>query len=181
MLHALGVERLWLFWREAPDGDLRALAAARRDDPVGLTDLPGDPARWVPLLSAGASRVPALLGPTSEDVAALGGGGSLPTHLPRLPLEFRSELVGLILADVSGQRGAAETSFLDFAATLGNSAAMAIVNARLYALVREHRAELQRLSNKRLDVVEEGVRRISRELHDGTCQALMAIDRKSVV
>src|SRR5437899_456612 len=62
------------------------------------------------------------------------------------------------------------------AATLGNSAAMAIVNARLYALVREHRAELQRLSNKRLDVVEEGMRRISRELHDGTCQALMAIN-----
>src|SRR5207244_862785 len=60
-------------------------------------------------------------------------------------------------------------------ATLGNRAAVAIADARLYALVREHRAELQRLSNKRLDVVEEGMRRISRELHDGTCQALMAI------
>src|SRR5438046_373189 len=125
---------------------------------------------------AGASRVPALLEPTGEDVAALGGSGSLPAHLLRLPLEFRSELVGLILADVGGHRGAAEASFLDFAATLGNSAAMAIVNARLYALVREHRAELQRLSNKRLDMVEEGTRRISRELHDGTCQALMAIN-----
>src|SRR5438094_586120 len=104
------------------------------------------------------------------------GGGAVPAHLLRLPLEFRSELVGLILADVGGHRGAAEASFLDFAATLGNSAAMAIVNARLYALVREHRAELQRLSNKRLDMVEEGMRRISRELHDGTCQALMAIN-----
>src|SRR5437870_863425 len=176
MLHALGVERLWLFWREAPDGALRALAAERRDDQVALTDPPGDPTRWEPLLGAGTSRVPALLEPTGEDVAALGGSGSLPAHLLRLPLEFRSELVGLILADVGGQRGAAETSFLDFAATLGNSAAMAIVNARLYALVREHRAELQRLSNKRLDVVEEGMRRISRELHDGTCQALMAIN-----
>src|SRR5207247_8686095 len=39
MLHALGVERLWLFWRESPDGDLRALAAERRDDQVALTDL----------------------------------------------------------------------------------------------------------------------------------------------
>ena len=175
VLHALGVERLWLFWREAPDGALRALAAERRDDQVALTDLPGDPTRWEPLLGAGASRVPALLEPTSAEIAAL-GGGSLPAYLLRLPLEFRSELVGLILADVSGHRGAAEASFLDFAATLGNSAAMAIVNARLYALVREHRAELQRLSNKRLDVVEEGMRRISRELHDGTCQALMAIN-----
>src|SRR2546426_230428 len=140
MLHALGVERLWLFWREAPDGALRALAAERRDDPVALTDLPGDPARWEPLLSAGASRVPALLEPTSEDVAALGGSGSLPPHPLPPPLEFRSELVGLVLADGCGQRGAAETSFLDFAATLGNSAAMAIVNARLYALGRGHRA-----------------------------------------
>ena len=120
--------------------------------------------------------MPALLEPAGEDVAALGGSGSLPARLLRLPLEFRSELVGLILADVSGHRGAAETGFLDLAATLGNSAAMAIANARLYALVREHRAELQRLSNKRLDVVEEGMRRMSRELHDGTCQALMAIN-----
>jgi signal transduction histidine kinase len=68
-----------------------------------------------------------------------------------------------------------EASFVDTAATLGNSAAMAIGNARLYALVLQHRAELQQLSNKRLDVVEESMRRISRELHDGTCQALMAI------
>src|SRR5205814_1737144 len=83
------------------------LALGRRADPVTLTDLPGDPARWEPLLSAGTSRVPALLEPTGEDVAALGGSGSLPAHLLRLPLEFRSELVGLVLADVGGQRGAA--------------------------------------------------------------------------
>jgi signal transduction histidine kinase len=175
MLHALGVERLWLFWREAPEGALRALAAEWRQDQVALTDLRGDPERWEPLLDAGASRVPALLEPRGEERAALGDSGPLPAHLLRLPLEFRSELVGLVLADAGGRRGAAEASFLDFAATLGNSAAMAIANARLYALVREHRAELQRLSNKRLDVVEEGMRRMSRELHDGTCQALMAI------
>src|SRR5438094_436050 len=147
MLHALGVERLWLFWRESPDGDLRALAAERRDDQVALTDLHGDPACWEPLLRAGASRVPALLEPTGEEIAALGGSGVLPPCVLRLPLEFRAALVGLILADVGEHRGAVETSFLDFAATLGNSAAMAIANARLYALVREHRAELQRLSN----------------------------------
>ena len=175
VLHALGVERLWLLWREAPDGGLRALAAGRRDDQVALTDLHGDPACWEPLLGAGAPPVPALREPTREETAALDWSGPVPARVLHLPLEFRSELVGLILADVGDHRRALETSFLDFAATLGNSAAMALANARLYALVREHRAELQRLSNKRLDVVEEGMRRISHELHDGTCQALMAI------
>src|SRR5256712_11293232 len=99
VLHALGLERLWLLWREAPDGDLRALAAERRDDQVTLTALSGDPARWEPLLGAGASAAPALLEPTSEEIAAL-GSGALPARVLRLPLEFRSERVGLILADV---------------------------------------------------------------------------------
>jgi signal transduction histidine kinase len=92
-----------------------------------------------------------------------------------LPLQYQSELVGMILADVGATASELEPSFIDIAATLGNSAAMAIGNARLYALVLHHRAELQQLANKRLDVVEESMRRISRELHDGTCQALMAI------
>jgi two-component system NarL family sensor kinase len=52
---------------------------------------------------------------------------------------------------------------------------MAIANARLHALVLRHRGELQQMSNKRLDMAEEGMRRLSRELHDGTCQALMVI------
>src|SRR6185436_8264084 len=48
--------------------------------------------------------------------------------------------------------------------TLANGTAMAIANARLHAIVLAHRAELQRLSNKRIDVVEEAMRRVSREL-----------------
>jgi two-component system NarL family sensor kinase len=87
----------------------------------------------------------------------------------------QSELVGMIVAAGDVERFASEPSLLDFAATLGNGAAMAIANARLHAIVLAHRAELQRLSNKRIDVVEEGMRRISHELHDGICQALMAI------
>ena len=81
----------------------------------------------------------------------------------------------MILAAGDVERFASEARLLEFAATLGNSAAMAIANARLHAIVLAHRAELQRLSNKRIDVVEEGMQRISRELHDGICQALMAI------
>src|SRR5207247_10827127 len=99
VLHALGVERLWLLWREAPDGGLRALAAGRRDDQVALTELGADPARWEPLLGAGAPPVPALREPTREEIAALDGSGPLPARVLHLPLEFRSELVGRTLAD----------------------------------------------------------------------------------
>jgi two-component system sensor histidine kinase UhpB len=106
-------------------------------------------------------------------LAPLCGEGPPPARLLRIPLRFRSELVGTILADCGGRT--LEANFLDLAATLGNSAAMAIANARLHALVLQHRAALQRLANKRLDLVEEGMRRISHELHDGTCQALMAV------
>src|SRR6185503_21375695 len=31
VLDGLALERLWLFWREAPDGDVRGLAASRTD------------------------------------------------------------------------------------------------------------------------------------------------------
>src|SRR5262249_1473215 len=54
VLAALDVERLWLFWREAPEGALRALAAERRAEGVALAELRGEPARWEALLRDGA-------------------------------------------------------------------------------------------------------------------------------
>ena len=119
--------------------------------------------------------MPSLVEPSVEERAALSGPCALPSLVLRLPLRFQSELVGIILADVGNEGRVLTAHFLDLAATLGNSAAMAIATARLYTLVVQQQAELQRLSNRRLDVVEEGMRRMSRELHDGTCQALMAI------
>src|SRR6185369_12872068 len=111
----------------------------------------------------------------ATELSALGATPHAPRLLLRLPLLFQSELVGVVLADCSDRPMPLEASFLDFAATLGNGAAMALANARLHALVLHHRAELQQMPNKRLDVVEESIRMLSRELHDGTCQALMAI------
>jgi signal transduction histidine kinase len=110
-----------------------------------------------------------------EQRALLGDDVPHDARLLRVPLRFRGEPVGTIIADCGRGEAELEASFLDLAATLGNSAAMAIANARLHALVLQHRAALQRLANKRLDLVEEGMRRISHELHDGTCQALMAV------
>jgi signal transduction histidine kinase len=176
VLHALRLQRLWLVWRPTPDGDLQVLLADGGHDRVTLTPLMSDPSRWETVVNVSSDARPALLEPDAEEVRRLmEASGAAPTRVLRLPLQYQSELVGMILADAGAGARQMESSFVDIAATLGNSAAMAIGNARLYALVLQHRAELQQLSNKRLDVVEESLRRISRELHDGTCQALMAI------
>ena len=166
--HAL--EPLWLFWRETPDGDVRGLAAERAGEAVVVRELADDPSRWATLVPAAAGA--ALRAPTPDEAATLETDRP-PALVLHLPLAHREELVGAILADPGLARRPA--SFLDVAATLGNTAAMAIANARLHALLLHHRGELQRLSNKGLVVVEDILRRISRELHDNTCQALMAI------
>src|SRR5579862_9084762 len=176
VLQALALDRLWLFWREAPGGAVRGLEATRSGADVRLNELAGDPERWQALLAATPPSGAEVVVPGTAERAVL--DADAPARLLRMPLEFRSELVGVILADAErrtalGRR--APANLVDVAATLGNSAAMAIGNARLYALLAQHRGELQRLSNKGLVVVEEIMRRISRELHDGTCQALMAI------
>ena len=173
VLEALKLDRLWLLWREAPDRDLRGLEARRHGERIAVADFEGDTSRWEALFQSAAHATPAVLDATVEPHAAL--GSDAPERLLRVPLMVQSELVGMILAAGDVERFASEASLLDFAATLGNSAAMAIANARLHAIVLAHRGELQRLSNKRIDVVEEGMRTISRELHDGICQALMAI------
>jgi len=172
VLEALRIERLWLFWREEPEAELSGLEAVRRHDEVALSAISGDPGPWEALLYSVAEAGPAVMETDTSALAPLCGEGPPPTRLLRIPLRFRNELVGTILADC-GERTLEAN--LDLAATLGNSAAMAIANARLHALVLQHRAALQRLANKRLDLVEEGMRRISHELHDGTCQALMAV------
>ncbi len=174
VLDALKLDRLWLLWREAPDRDLRGLAAVRVGERIAVADFAGEAPRWEALLDTAANATPAVLDVTAEQQAAL-GGADVPQKLLRVPLTVQSELVGVILAAGDVGPFASEANLLDFAATLGNSAAMAIANARLHTIVLAHRAELQRLSNKRIHVVEEAMRRISRELHDGVCQALMAI------
>jgi signal transduction histidine kinase len=174
VLDALELDRLWLLWREAPDRDLRALEAVRQDERVAVADLAGDASRWEELLETAGTATPAVLRVTADHRAAL-GVDQIPDTVLRIPLAVQAETVGMILAAGDAARFASEPSLRDFAATLGNSAAMAIANARLHATVLAHRAELVRLSNKSIDVVEEGLQRVSRELHDGTCQALMAI------
>ncbi len=174
VLDALKLDRLWLLWRDAPDHDLRGLTAVRRGERIAVEEFAGDVSRWEALFEGAVDATPAILDVTPEQHAALGGDDA-PAKVLQVPLTVRSELVGMILAAGDVARFASEPSLREFAATLGNGAAMAIANARLHAIVLAHRADLQRLANKRVDVVEEAMRRISHELHDGICQALMAI------
>lgn len=175
VLEALRIDRLWLFWREAPDAALSGLEALSRRHDMELRAIEGEPEAWEPLLGSASDAGPARMVASREQRALLGDDVPHEARLLRVPLRFRGEPVGTIIADCGRGEAELEASFLDLAATLGNSAAMAIANARLHALVLQHRAALQRLANKRLDLVEEGMRRISHELHDGTCQALMAV------
>ena len=171
VLGALRVERLWLIWRESSDGDLNGLLARRSGDEVSVAALDGDRTGWEVLLAGGSGARPS----TVEERAVLGADPSGSGRLLHLPLEFHGELVGVILSELAEDERDPSDSFLDFAATLGNTAAIAIGHARLHALLLDHSVALQRLSSQGLAMVEDILRRISRELHDNTCQALMAI------
>jgi signal transduction histidine kinase len=173
VLDVLAVDQLWLLWREAPDREIRGLKARRFGERVAVADFEGGAAQLKAVFDEAANTTPVVLAATADHKAAF--GDDVADQLLRVPLTVQSELVGMIVAAGGVERFASEPSLLDFAATLANGTAMAIANARLHAIVLAHRAELQRLSNKRIDVVEEAMRRVSRELHDGSCQALMAI------
>ena len=58
---------------------------------------------------------------------------------------------------------------------LASQAAAALANAGLFETARRHEAELRKLSQVRVQLQEESLRSLSRELHDGVGQVLTAI------
>jgi two-component system NarL family sensor kinase len=89
-----------------------------------------------------------------------------------LPLVFKSEYLGLVLASFDGQVCLPN---LELAGALASQAAAALANAALFETARRHESELRKLSQVRVQLQEDSLRSLSRELHDGVGQVLTAI------
>lgn len=89
-----------------------------------------------------------------------------------LPLIFKDQLLGVVLGDMA--RDGARPD-LELAAALASQAATALANAALFETARRHEEELRKLSGMRMQLQEETLRSLSRELHDGVGQVLTAI------
>lgn len=89
-----------------------------------------------------------------------------------LPLVFKDQYLGLVLASLDRE---ARTPDLDLAGALASQAGAALANAGLFETARRHEAELRKLSQVRVQLQEESLRSLSRELHDGVGQVLTAI------
>lgn len=88
-----------------------------------------------------------------------------------LPLPFQGLPLGLILGSVpSGHE-----LDLAFAGAIASQTAIALANVGLFETVRRHELELRELSERQVQLREETLRDVSRELHDGLGQALAAI------
>ncbi len=114
-------------------------------------------------------------------VARASIGAKLPDSMQRiltgpdvlcLPLVFKSQYLGLVLASLDGE---ARQPDLELAGALASHAAAALANAGLFETARRHEAELRKLSQMRVQLQEESLRSLSRELHDGVGQVLTAI------
>jgi signal transduction histidine kinase len=147
------------------DGSLEAYATHRgRLDLGELRDLEPITGGQQPVMRRLAALAPVLPPPV---LAALAGPNVL-----CLPLVFKDVQQGVILGSVGATRTAPD---LDFAAAVAGQAAVALTNAGLFETARRHELELRELSERQVQLREETLRAVSRELHDGVGQALAAI------
>ncbi|MCW5893539.1 MAG: HAMP domain-containing protein [bacterium] len=119
------------------------------------------PGRKPAVLPAPPAATPAAV------TAELGGGSTVV-----LPLLYKDQLLGVVLAAVERPLAARD---LELAEAIASQAAAALANASLFETARRHETELRKLSQMRVQVQEETLRRLSRDLHDGVGQILTAI------
>ncbi|HZP42051.1 MAG TPA: ATP-binding protein [Candidatus Binatia bacterium] len=169
LLGALGLARVVLLWRAPEEGaalDAYVATAAHGTrlevDDADLAALSAG--RFAPAVEPLGALRPLL---PVQVAGRLGGPDVLV-----LPLVLKDALAGLLLADRAGDSSLLD---LDLAGVLASQAAAALANASLFETVRRHETELRRLSQLRVQLQEEGLRTLSRELHDGVGQMLAAI------
>jgi len=166
-LSTLGLPRLILLWRPPdPDGVVDAFVAAR-----GMRGERLDLAPEITLETlCPAPRQPEIVFASvlPETISARLDA----ERVLRLPLVFKGELPGVIVAAIDGA-GEPDRAL---AAALASQAATALANASLFETVRRKEAELRKLSEMRADLQEESLRTMSRELHDGIAQVLTVVN-----
>jgi PAS domain S-box-containing protein len=167
LLFLVDEENSRLYLADSWGAPLPRESGGQRFHPVAPED------RSVPHLGQLAQKIE--IGPplvTLSGVEAPGTAG-LAAYL-WMPLTANEELQGAVcLLDTSLDRFNAER--LDFFETLGRQAGVILQNARLYSQVNSGRAELQRLSQRLVEVQEEERRHIARELHDEIGQVLTGL------
>ncbi len=156
-LGALGLGRLLVLWHPP---ELAAGHPGERLEIAAPVDLAG--------LCPGAR--PTLIAPARLPAAL---ADRLPApRLLCLPLVFKGDLLGGILAGVAADGPAPDLALAD---ALASQAAAALANAGLFETLRQKEGELRKLSHLRAQAQEESLRAMSRELHDGFGQVLTVV------
>ncbi len=171
-LAALGLRRLMVLWQVPALGEVDAYVASGPDRPGEYLEI-DDPVDLGALLDGVRSplilRDDVLRARLSPAIAARLAGASVLC----VPLVFKSELLGVILAALENE---GEVPDREFAAALASQAAAALANAGLFEAVRRTEEELRKLSQMRAELQEESLRTLSRELHDGFGQVLTVVN-----
>lgn len=171
-LVTLALPRLVLLWYPPDVGDVVDAYATARDAAGGRLELGEaiDLAGLCPTSSRPTIVDARTLGATLPPAVATAAAAGERTLV--LPLIFKDQLLGVVLA---GMTRDAPSPDLELAASLASQAATALANAALFETSRRHEAELRKLTGMRVQLQEESLRSLSRELHDGVGQALTAI------
>ncbi len=171
-LVTLALPRLVVLWYPPDLGDVVDAYATAGGEPGGRLELSEaiDLAGLCPTSARPTvvdARILATTLPPVVAGAALAGDRALV-----LPLIFKDQLLGVV---VGGMAQDAPSPDVELAAALASQAATALANAALFETARRHETELRKLTGLRMQLQEESVRSLSRELHDGVGQVLTAI------